>query len=229
MDIENVSDVSQYVQILVRQKAALKTAMARQGQRPKDMKPRQELISQFMMMRMSSRMSQFRIQKVSQLQASFVPIPYEPSITPLEDLTAIHINDLRLETHHRGSYLLVRVLTPPFRMTGIVAIVEDENADALPLQLYQQPEEKLRPAASVITVKDIFLIKEPYLKTGSDGAYSLRVDHVSDLVCLDADHDMLPRDWKPRVVDLDKTADDWKQEGNVAMGEMQYWAAIQRY
>ncbi|KAB8302482.1 hypothetical protein EYC80_005886 [Monilinia laxa] len=217
------------MQILVRQKAVLKATMARQGQRPKDMKPRQELISQFMMMHMSRQMSQFRIHNDSQLHTSFVPIPYEPSIIPLEELTPINIKDLRLETHHRGSYLLVRALTPPFRITGIMAIVEDENADALPLQLYQQPEEKLRPAASVITVQDIFLIKEPYLKTTSDGGYGLRVDHVSDLVCLDANHDMLPKDWKPRVVDLDKTADDWKQEGNVAMGKGHYWAAIQSY
>ncbi|RAL63229.1 hypothetical protein DID88_004307 [Monilinia fructigena] len=217
------------MQLLVRQKAALKAAMSRQGQRPKDMKPRQELVSQFMMMHMSHQMSQFQMHDDSQIHTSFVPIPYEPSIIPLENLTPIHIKDLRLETHHRGSYLLVRALTPPFRMTGIMVIVEDENADALQLQLYQQPEEKLRPAASVITVHDVFIIKEPYLKTTSDGGYGLRIDHVSDLVCLDANHDMLPKNWKPRVVDLDKTADDWKQEGNVAMGKRHYWAAIQSY
>ncbi|QSZ28627.1 hypothetical protein DSL72_003126 [Monilinia vaccinii-corymbosi] len=230
MDIVNVSEDHKYLEILNRQKAVLNAAMARQGHRPKDMKSRQELISQFMMIRMSQLMSQSQTQNGSQMRISWVPLPYEPSITPLEDLTPIHIKDLRLETHHRGRYLLVRALTPAHRITGIIAIVEDENADALPLQIYQQPDEKLRPATSVIAEKDVFLVKEPYLKTAGDGGYGLRVDHVSDLVCLDGNHEILPKNWKSRgVIDLGKTADDWKQEGNLAMGEKRYWAAIQSY
>ncbi|ESZ98258.1 hypothetical protein SBOR_1354 [Sclerotinia borealis F-4128] len=229
MDVDNVSEVPQYIQILLRQKAALNAAMARRGQRPKDMKSRRELIDQFMIARVVQEMTQFRTGGSIQLHTSFVPIPYEPSITPLGKLKPVYIKDLRLETHHRGNYLLVRVLTPPHRMTAIMAIVEDENAGAVPLQIYQQPDEKIRPATSVIMKNDVLLIKEPYLKTTSDGGYGLRVDHVSDLVCLDAHCDMLPNRWKSRPVILGKTADDWKQEGNEAMGKKDYWAAIQSY
>ncbi|KAF7879007.1 hypothetical protein EAF04_000207 [Stromatinia cepivora] len=229
MDIDNVSEVSQYVKILDRQQKALKAAMARQGQRPRDMKPRQELITQFMISVLAQKMMQLGPQTNTQLHTSFVPIPYEPCVTPLGELRPIHIRNLRLETHHRGSYLLVRALTLPSRITAIMAIVEDKNGDAIQLQLYQQPDEKFCPATSVILKNDTFLIKEPYFKTTSDGGYGLRVDHVSDIIRLDEHHDMLPEKWKPTVLDIGKTADDWKQEGNVAMGKNHYWAAIQSY
>ncbi|KAJ8069889.1 hypothetical protein OCU04_000300 [Sclerotinia nivalis] len=229
MDIDNVSEVSQYVEILDRQRKALKAAMARQGQRPRDMKPRQELITQLMMSILAQKMMQLGPQTTSQFHTSFVPVPYEPCVTPLGELKPTRIRNLRLETHHRGSYLLVRALTPPSRMTAVMAIVEDENGDAIQLQLYQQPDEKFRPATSVIMKNDAFLIKEPYFKTTSDGGYGLRVDHVSDIILLDEHHDMLPEKWKPTVLDIGKTADDWKLEGNVAMGRNHYWAAIRSY
>ncbi|KAI9640898.1 hypothetical protein NHQ30_010739 [Ciborinia camelliae] len=225
MDIDNVSEVPQYIQLLDRQKAALNAAMVYQGQRPKNMKSRQELITRFMITCLSQQMSQPR----HQLYTSWVPIPYLPSVKPLEELKPMYIKDLRLETHHRGSCLIVRALTPPNRMTAIMAIVEDENADAVMLQLYQQPDEKLRPTTSVIMKNDVFLLKEPYFKTTSDGGYGLRVDHVSDLVRLDENHDMLPKRWGSRVLDISKTADDWKREGNEAMGKKRYWEAIQSY
>ncbi|TGO27412.1 hypothetical protein BPAE_0042g00250 [Botrytis paeoniae] len=229
MDIDNVSEVSQYVQILDRQRMALKAAMRRQGQHPKDMKSRLELVRDFMMNALSQQVYWLLRQNSMQLHTSFVANTYAPSTTPLDKLKPIQIKDLRLETHHRGSYLLVRASTPPTRMTAIMAIVEDENEDAVQLQLYQQPDEKVRPATSVFMKDDAFLLKEPYFKTTSDGGYGLRVDHVSDITYLDAHHNLLPEKWKPTVSDISKTAEDWKQEGNEAMEKKQYWEAIQNY
>lgn len=229
MDIDNVSEVSQYVQILERQRTALEAAMLRQGQHPKDMKPRLELIRDFMMNALSQKVYWLLRQNSMHLHTSFVANTYAPSTTPLNQLKPIKIKDLRLETHHRGSYLLVRASTPPTRMTAIMAIVEDENEDAVQLQLYQQPGEKVRPATSVIMKDDAFLVKEPYFKTTSDGGYGLRVDHVCDITYLDAHHNLLPEKWKPTIIDISKTAEDWKQEGNEAMEKKQYWEAIQKY
>ncbi|EDO02331.1 hypothetical protein SS1G_04807 [Sclerotinia sclerotiorum 1980 UF-70] len=202
MDIDNVSGVPQYIEILDRQQKALKAAMARQGQRPTDLKSRQELITQFMVSILAQSMMQLGPQMTSHFHTSFVPIPYKPCVTPLDELKPTRIRNLGLETHHRGSYLLVRALTPPRRMTAIMAIVEDENGDAIPLQLYQQPDEKFRPATSVIMKNDVYLVKEPYFKATSDGSYGLRVDHVSDIIRLDEHHDLLPEKWKPTVLDI---------------------------
>lgn len=205
MDLENGAEAS--------------SAMVRQGQRPQY---QQELIDEFMDCHKSQQMSQFCHRLLNSS-----PVPYAPSITPLDELRPIHIKDLRLETQHRGNYLLLRALTPPKRMIAIMAIVEDENADALMLQLYQQPDEKLRPATDVIMTNDMFLIKEPYFIQMLNGGYGIQVDHVSDLVCLDADHDILPEQWKSQH--SCKTASNWKQEGEAAMEMYSYWTAIQRY
>ncbi|TEY48900.1 hypothetical protein BOTCAL_0290g00120 [Botryotinia calthae] len=229
MDIDNVSDISQYVQVLDQQRMALKAAMCRQGQHPKDMKSLLELIRGFMMHASLEKLYWPLRQNSNQLHTSFVASTYAPSTTPLDKLKPIQIKDLRLETHHRGSYLLVRASTPPTRMTAIMAIVEDENEDGIQLQLYQQPDERVRPATSVIMKNDVFLVKEPYFKTTSDGGYGLRVDHVSDITYLDAHHNLLPEKWKPTIIDISKTAGDWRQEGNDAMEKKQYWEAIKNY
>ena len=114
-------------------------------------------------------------------------------------------------------------------MTAILAIVEDEREDAVILQLYQQEDNNDRPATSVIREDDAFLVKEPYFKNMADGAYGLRIDHLGDLVCIGARDERLPKQWSPRVLDVGKTADDWKLEGNDAMRRHRYWIAIERY
>ncbi len=113
-------------------------------------------------------------------------------------------------------------------MTAIMVIVEDEKMDALMVQLYQQPDENVRPASSIITKGDVFLIKEPFFKIMGDGEYGLRIDHVGDYVRIDVHHKLWSKKWIPDPFNLRRTANDWKQEGNVAMGRMEYWKAIQR-
>jgi len=228
MNTDDVSDIGQYTQFLDAQKAILKAAMAREGQLPTDRKARGELIDKHQMMTMQTMMQRFG-QKEMQIHSSFLPPPYPPSTASLDELTAIYIKDLRLGIHHRGNYLLVRSVTAPNRMTAIMVVVEDEKRDALVVQLYQQPDENVRPASSIITNGDVFLIKEPFFKIMGDGEYGLRVDHVSDLVRIDARHKLCSKQWIPDLFNLRRTADDWKQEGNVAMGRERYWEAIQRY
>jgi hypothetical protein len=228
MDTDDVSDVGQYIQFLDAQKAILKAAMAREGQVPTDRKPRGELIDKHQMMIMHTMMQQLR-QTGTQVHSSFLPPPYPPSTASIDELTPIYIEDLRLGIHHRGNYLLVRSVTAPNIMTAIMAVVEDEKRDALVVQLYQQPDENVRPATSIITNGDFFVIKEPFFKIMGDGEYGLRIDHVGDLVRIDARHKLWPKQWTPLLFSLERTADDWKQEGNVAIGRKKYWEAIQRY
>jgi len=230
MDTYDVSTSDQYLQLLVRQKGVLKAARARQGERPKDRRSRGELVSNFMIQHTIQQMKQFKTRgDTTEIHSSFIPPPYPPSIAPFEELKQTFIKDLQLETHHRGNYLLVRSTTPPNRMTAIMAIVEDERGDAVMLQLYQQDDKNDRPATSVIKQNDVFLVKEPYFKVMADGEYGLRIDHLSDIVCIEAVDERLPKQWGPQVFDVSKTADDWKLEGNDAMGRHQYWLAIERY
>jgi len=230
MDTYDVSTSNQYLQLLSRQKEVLKAARARQGERPKDRKSRGELVNNFMIQKTIQQMKQFKSRDATmEMHTSFIPPPYPPSIAPLKELKQTFIEDLQLETHHRGNYLLVRSITPPNRMTAIMAIVEDEREDAVMLQLYQQDDENDRPATSTIKQNDVFLVKEPYFKVMADGEYGLRIDHVGDLIRIETHDERLPKQWSPRVFDVSKTADDWKLEGNDAIRRHQYWTAIEKY
>src|SRR6202043_3212755 len=97
------------------------------------------------------------------------------------------------------------------------------------LQLYQQDEKNNRPATSIIKQNDVFLVKEPYFKVMADGGYGLRIDHLSDLICIREGNERLPNQWSPRVFVVGKAANDWKLEGNDAMRRQQYWIAIEKY
>lgn len=227
MDTYDVSNVDHYIQYLGKLKDALQAAIKRDGEHPPDRKPRQLLVNLHMMQNAAQNFQCLSIDS-HRIQISFLPPPYLPSTVSYNELMPTYIRDMRLGTHHRGTYLLIRAVTPPNRMTAITAIVEDEKGDAITLQLYQQPDAKTQPTSSVITEGNSFLIKEPFFKVMAGGEYGLRVDHVSDLVRIDQHHDMLPLQWRPRVMDLSQTANDWKEEGNRQMNKGQYWAAIQR-
>jgi hypothetical protein len=227
MDIDDVSSQGHFFSYLTKYKQTLADAKKRDGELPKNRKPPQQLLANFMMSNLSQSLS--LTTTGHQLHSSFIPPPYPPSIASCAELQALYIKDLRLGTHHRGSYLLIRALTTPNRMTAIMAIVEDEKGDAILIQLYHQPSETVRPANSIITKGDIFLLKEPFFKVMSDGEYGLRVDHVSDLVRITTHgphQGLIPKRW--RVPASASTASDWKLRGNNEMKRKEYWSAIER-
>jgi hypothetical protein len=160
------------------------------------------------------------------VHSSFIPPAYLPCIAPVAELRRVAIKDLQLEIHHRGTYLLLRSITPPSRMTAIMALMEDENGDAIILQLYQQEDEDTRAAADIIHVGTILLIKEPYFKVMGDGEYGLRVDHLSDVIHLKRDDARIPKAWRPRLIEIERSAESLKIDGNLAMMEGRYWDAI---
>lgn len=82
----------------------------------------------------------------------------------LSSLKKMMIDDLLLETHHRGTYLLVRSVTPQDRMTAVMAIVEDERGDVLMVQLYHQQNDAVGQAEDILVEGTVLILKEPYLK-----------------------------------------------------------------
>lgn len=229
MDTFDVSDSQQYLQILDRQKANLEAAKARQGRHPWDRKSPSELVREFMIQYASREIGTFATGTANLIRSSFVAPPYQPSVEPLEKLAQIFIKDLRLETHHRGSYLVLRSMTPPSTMTAVMFIVEDENKDATMLQLYQLDDKMDWPSANINKQNDVVLIKEPYFKVMADGNYGLRVDHISDIAKLELNDPKTPLCWSSPVSHLDKSADDWRRDGNEEFKRLNYWKAIQEY
>ncbi|KAF1813561.1 hypothetical protein P152DRAFT_457918 [Eremomyces bilateralis CBS 781.70] len=219
MDIDNMAE--QHTRLISTQKQTLQRAKARQGQRPRVRKSRQDAYAKFMLPLMLGTPKE----DGQMIHSSFIPPAYHPCSTPVAQLQRIVIRELQLETHHRGTYLLLRSITPPRRMTAIMALVEDEEGDAMMLQLYQLEDESTRKAADMVSVGTILLLKEPYYKVMADGEYGLRVDHLSDVAYLDMDDTRIPEVWRPRMMGLQQTAESLKIRGNLAMGEKRYWDA----
>jgi hypothetical protein len=111
-------------------------------------------------------------------------------------------------------------------MTAIMVLVEDDRADVIMLQLYQQEEEDIRDAGNIVNVGTILLVKEPYFKVMASGEYGLRVDHLSDVIHVNEDDPGIPETWRPRVLEVECSAESLKIKGNAAMREGKYWQAI---
>jgi hypothetical protein len=221
MDVQDVGE--KHSQLLVQQKQVLERAKKRKGQRPQDWKPKQEIYMSFMVALMARSMHR---QDNHMIHTSFVPPSYLPCNTSLAELRSVHVRDLKLETHHRGRYLMVRAITPPNRMTGILVLVEDESEHAIMLQIYQQDDEEIRAASDIVDVETVMILKEPFLKVMASGEYGLRVDHVSDFIIID-DHDSRrPAQWRPRVLDAERSVESLKKNGNEAMSAGKPWVAI---
>lgn len=230
MDVKDVSECGPYFKLLEQQKKTLQAAQKRKGERPKDAKPRSKVIDDHMMQSMSMYMRQLSPSSNGNhmIHSSFLARPYMPSVAPFQALKKMPLQDLRLETHHRGLYVLLRVVTPPTRMTAIMAVMEDEAEQAVMVQLYQQEEEKYRPARVSVKKSGVCIVKEPYFKVMGDGNYGLRIDHVSDLIWLSETDDRVPLQWRPQISQLGKTAGEWKSEGNSALKSGDFFDAAEK-
>lgn len=137
------------------------------------------------------------------------------------------ISEMRLETHHRGYRTLLRVQTPPNRMTAVMAIVGDEQGTAVLLQLYYQPEESVVPAKEILRPDSVCILKEPFFKCATDDSYSLRVDHLSDIIWLEDTDERVPPKWRKPVLPLNNNSKSIRMQGNDAV-QNQSWAEALR-
>ncbi|KFZ20117.1 hypothetical protein V502_03347 [Pseudogymnoascus sp. VKM F-4520 (FW-2644)] len=223
MDAHDVS--TQQWERLKKFKQTLEEAKKREGERPNDRKPPEYAYMRFMVA-----FGPLGQEKPGHfIYTSFIAPAYPPCTTPVADLKHITINELRLETHHRGTYILLRCITPPNRMTAIMVLAEDKNNEVVSLQMYQQENEETRPATDIANRGIVLLVKEPYYKTMSDGEYGLRVDHLSGIVRLRSDDVRIPLDWQPRLIEVDQSAEALKLKGNLAMKEGKFWDSISIY
>jgi hypothetical protein len=212
------TNIDAYLDLIRGQKEMLQRAMGRQGHLPLDRKSKPQLYLEFMLALSASTVNSNRQGNVA-LHSSFIPIAYLPCTTPLSQLTPITIRQLRLETHHRGKYLLLQAITPPNRMTGILVLGADVNEDAVILQMYQQEEEKLCATTEIVDTGTVLLVKEPYYKRAASGDYAIRVDHLSDVVRIEKRDPLFPECWTPRIYEIEETVESLKSQGDESVRE----------
>lgn len=204
MDAYNVSAVRKRIQIL---EAEVEAANKREGERPKDRKALDRLVMEFTI----------RPEPPEQLLHLLdEPPPYLPSVVPMKDLKEVHIRDLQVGTHHRGSYILLKVATLKRLMTAIMAVMEDELSAGVRLELYQQKGDTYPSVEQTVQRGTVCIIKEPYFTAVGYGGYCVRVDHISDIIWLSSTDKKVSSAWRPRNSEL-QDAEKLKEKGNAAM------------
>ena len=220
MDARDVSDKAEFLDFFRQIKSNAEHAAQRKGETPRDYPLPHVQIAQFMMGSMGRKFTSHMSLtegKNAMIHSSCIPPPYPPSVRPVHGLQPLMISDMQLETHHRGKKVLIHVMTPPDRLTAIMAIAEDEEGTAALLQLYNQPEEAQTHESYILEEHDIFIIKEPYFKVATSGQYSLRVDHVSDIIRLGDDDERIPRKWRHYRPSRQANSQQLRSEGNFAV------------
>ncbi|KAH0832709.1 TPR domain protein [Fonsecaea pedrosoi] len=225
MNTHDVSDIPQYFEFLRRQRQSLQEAQSRKGQRPQERRSREEIIMRFRFMGTAGRGSYDKFN----LRSAFIPPAYPPCTSALAELKKTMIKDLLLETHHRGTYLLLRSITPPAKLNAVMTIVEDESQDVVMLQLYYQEGDNDSKIEDIAGEGTILIVREPYFKLMSDGEYGLRVDHLSDVTYLPAYDQRVPNHWQKDIIVGSASVDDWKIKGNDFYKGSKYRAAIECY
>ncbi|KAJ5097335.1 hypothetical protein N7456_008056 [Penicillium angulare] len=220
----NTSNSPPHSEALKAQTANSQHVKELKGQLAKPVKPRSTIILEFESRRILAHTSD---RASINIKSSFISSAYPPCTVPLDKLRKAMIEDLRLETHNRGHYILLRTVTPTETMMAVTAIVEDEMGNVLTLQLYNQEKELAGPQG--IEEGDAIVVKEPYVRVMADGNYGIRVDHLSDVNFVPKFHDLIPYSWREKVTEIDESPESWKEKGNKFFRQASYRAAIECY
>ncbi|KAJ6138087.1 hypothetical protein N7471_004573 [Penicillium samsonianum] len=208
--------------LLIEHNRALEAAEAVKGMQFKQNRTRDELLKRFKHRRKMNKDKPCGRGSASAVDVSFAPLIYPPCLAPLKGLKKVMVKDLLLETHHRGSYILVRSITQTEKTAAVVAIVEDEQKDAIPLQMLN---EKLR-------CQDGSVDKGQILTLIPDTEYGVRVDHVSDIMFIPMFDKMVPSAWRERLPEDETSqwmAGDWLSIGNEYLNRGKFYSATEYY
>ncbi|CAD0098348.1 unnamed protein product [Aureobasidium mustum] len=163
------------------------------------------------------------------IKLTVVSEAYPPSKASISTLTnKVCLNDLLLETYHRGSFLVLRTFAHSTNVSEIQTFmpVEDETGDVDRIAIFNfglasWPQKQL-PSGAVLGIKEPF-----YSTVSEDMGMALCVHHPSDVVFLDEDHPMFPHEWESSA--RPKTASEWKLDGNNALKSRDYIKANHCY
>lgn len=224
MDAKDVSDREGFIAFMNKVQDAATEALKRKGEVPTDHPSREQAMIDYTKYILGS---SGKDETNAVIDATPIPPSYLPCIVPVQDLEPIKITEMALETHHRGKKVTLRVLTKPDRILGVVALAEDEHETPVLMQLYQQPDEDLVPQTEILAPGTICIVKEPYYKQTTKGRYSVRADHIGDIIWLCPGDERIPSRWQRSAATLNKDSAEVRTQGNHAV-ENENWAVAQR-
>jgi hypothetical protein len=157
----------------------------------------------------------------------FIGPMYPPCTTELRSLTKLPLRCLTLETHHRGSYILVKVLSHAESQSAVMAIAEDESETIVQLRIMNGVLQCLREG---LEEGNILVVKEPFLTKMFDQQYCIRVDHPTDLMFISPFDNMLPAVWARQFQPDDEfLPNEWEKRGTEQVKQGKIWSAIDWY
>ncbi|KAK2752056.1 TPR domain-containing protein [Colletotrichum kahawae] len=222
MDTKDVSESSEMADKFRQIFDAAERSYNRLGEIPRDYLPTSLMVSQFN----ATKSAREDLGGMTHMITTTVPPAYPPCTRPVRALAPMPISKMRLHEHHRGKFVIVRTLTMTDRFNAITVIAEDEEGTAVMLQLYNQPEETTVKADDVLPQGSVCVIKEPFFKDTSGGQYSLRVDHIGDIVILPSNDTRVPEAWRsPRSIG--GSSEQTRLQGNAAVAK-QDWGTAER-
>ncbi|CVL00657.1 related to TPR domain protein [Fusarium proliferatum] len=174
------------------------------------------------------------------LPITTVEAPYLPCTIPEKDLKPISISEMRLETHHWGSKVLLHKLSTIDRHEAIMFIVEDQAGTAVLLKLYHQPLEKEISCNWTMLDYHMCIVKNPFFQRVNDTIspnfsqipqlyYSLRVDHPGDIIPVRHGDGRIPEAWKVDPCRDGKTSHGHRDHGNKAFRNKNWAEAHHSY
>ncbi|OAL45953.1 hypothetical protein IQ07DRAFT_548041 [Pyrenochaeta sp. DS3sAY3a] len=153
--------------------------------------------------------------------------PYPPCTKPVQELKAMKVADLLMETHHRGHKLIVKRSSPVVTLTArswtMVHDADGEDTERLEMCLH-----KSRHGEDVLESSRSFIIKEPYFTLTDQGEATLRIDHPSDLVVLSEDS-IAKTEPPAEATAAEKLATKFKTQGNTALKQQDLPLAHAKY
>ncbi len=146
---------------------------------------------------------------------------YPPSVAPIDKLKKVFLEDMRADLHHRGSYILIQIADClPFR--GGVIVADDEKGNVVAVRILHQDGKQIYN--EYWGNAKFLIIKEPFLEAVRGSSMcSITVHHVTDVLAISPGDPRLPMKWHLCTV---MTADVWRQVGNKAVREKQFYQAI---
>jgi tetratricopeptide (TPR) repeat protein len=143
--------------------------------------------------------------------------PYMPCTERLEDLKPMKLMDLRMETHHRGRFLMLRRVSPVATLEASSwAVVQDRSKDVERMELFLH---KSQHGHDILDMASELIVREPYYTLNSNGEPAIRVDHPSDLIITEISES--PESWRQEIHNTPSheppSAEAYKQQGNHAL------------
>lgn len=148
---------------------------------------------------------------------------------PIEKLSEITLNQMKLPFRHLNHFILCRTYSPSSIFSDVKTLVEDRNGDLIQVSFLNFQKDLLSDPNTWLPLNTIFIIKEPFLKFANFQKYAnIEVDSPSDIIFVDeADTQTLRLTKWARPCQL--SFDQLKSEANKFYSQKNYKDALKLY